>query len=164
MVREHHTAVWRLVRRLGVVMGSVDDVVQKAFCVAARRIADIRPGQERAFLFGTAVRLAADERRLGVHREVVTERVPEPDEQPLDPEALLDRKRARAVLDGAIARMPVELRAVFVMFELDQMTKTEVAEVLSLPVGTAVSRLRRARELFRENVARQVAEPRRAPK
>ena len=41
--------------------------------------------------------------------------------------------------------MPLELKAVFILFELERMTTTEVAEVLGIPRGTAASRLRRAR-------------------
>ena len=51
--------------------------------------------------------------------------------------------------------MSLELRTVFVLFELEQMTKTEVAALLDLPVGTAVSRLRRAREHFRASLVRR---------
>jgi RNA polymerase sigma-70 factor (ECF subfamily) len=44
---------------------------------------------------------------------------------------------------------------VFVLFELEQMTKSEVASLLGIPVGTAVSRLRRAREQFRDALRRR---------
>jgi RNA polymerase sigma-70 factor (ECF subfamily) len=53
--------------------------------------------------------------------------------------------------------MPLELRTVLVLFELEQLTKNEVAELLELPVGTAVSRLRRAREEFRSQLKRRNA-------
>ena len=44
--------------------------------------------------------------------------------------------------------MPEDFRNVFVLFELECMTMTEIAHVLSIPAGTVASRLRRARELF----------------
>jgi RNA polymerase sigma-70 factor, ECF subfamily len=49
--------------------------------------------------------------------------------------------------------MPIELRAVFVLFELEGMTSPEIAAISGLPPGTVASRLRRARERFRELVA-----------
>ncbi len=45
--------------------------------------------------------------------------------------------------------MPMEARSVFVLFELEELTVTEIARVLEVPIGTVSSRLRRARELFR---------------
>jgi DNA-directed RNA polymerase specialized sigma24 family protein len=50
---------------------------------------------------------------------------------------------------------PAVGRATGVLFELEQMTKTEVASLLALPVGTAASRLRRAREHFRASLVRR---------
>jgi RNA polymerase sigma-70 factor (ECF subfamily) len=46
---------------------------------------------------------------------------------------------------------------VFVLFELEQMTKTEIAEVVGIPEGTVVSRLRRAREVFEQRVKQRRA-------
>jgi RNA polymerase sigma-70 factor (ECF subfamily) len=52
----------------------------------------------------------------------------------------------------------MELRAVIILFELEQMTKVEVSELLGIPVGTAVSRLRRAREEFKTLAKRHLRE------
>jgi len=49
--------------------------------------------------------------------------------------------------------MPFDLRAAFVLFELDELTIPEIATLLHIPEGTASSRLRRAREDFRARVA-----------
>ncbi|MFT3771354.1 MAG: sigma factor-like helix-turn-helix DNA-binding protein [Minicystis sp.] len=52
--------------------------------------------------------------------------------------------------------MPLDLRAVFVLFELEQATMAEIAAMLDLPPGTVASRLRRAREHF-QAAARRIA-------
>jgi len=54
-----------------------------------------------------------------------------------------------------LARMPLELRTVFVLFELEGLEVRAIAELEGLPVGTASSRLRRAREEF-SAIARRV--------
>jgi len=46
---------------------------------------------------------------------------------------------------------------VFVLFELEQMTKTEISNVVGIPEGTVVSRLRRAREVFENRVKQRKA-------
>jgi hypothetical protein len=50
--------------------------------------------------------------------------------------------------------MPIELRSVFTLFELEQMTMLQIAGLLELPQGTVASRLRRARELFADQRSR----------
>jgi RNA polymerase sigma-70 factor (ECF subfamily) len=56
--------------------------------------------------------------------------------------------------------MPVELRLVFVLYEIEEMTTPAIAAAIGVPVGTVASRLRRARESFRAIVRRmQAAQP-----
>ena len=50
--------------------------------------------------------------------------------------------------------MEIERRAVFLMHEVDGFSIPEVAEVLAVPLNTAYSRLRLARDEFRERVRR----------
>jgi len=159
MVQAEHDFIWRLLRRLGVPQADVDDATQRVFMIGARRVADINPGSERSFLFGIALRVAPEVIR-GARRQAQSlqgEGAPEHRDEAPDPEELTARRHARAVLDEILLAMPLELRSVLVLFELEQLTKNEVAELLDLPVGTAVSRLRRAREEFRAHLKRRNA-------
>jgi RNA polymerase sigma-70 factor (ECF subfamily) len=156
MFQEHADFVWRSVRRLGVPDANVDDAVQEVFVVASRRLGEIDAGKERAFLFGTAVRVAADARRGAGRRRARISEDEAPDAADPTPAAdeLVDRKRARALLDEIIASMPDDARPVFVLYELEGMTMAEIAGVLAIPAGTVASRLRRAREMFEAAIAR----------
>jgi RNA polymerase sigma-70 factor (ECF subfamily) len=155
LVDRHFDAVWRLVRRLGVSPDATDDAAQQTFVIAARKVHEIRPETERQYLFAIAVRVAADARRARSRRRELPEDALPTHVDPLPaPDELLDRKRAREVLDDVLASMPIELRVPFTLFELDGLSLPEVAEVLGIPLGTATSRLRRARELFRARVQR----------
>jgi RNA polymerase sigma-70 factor, ECF subfamily len=141
--------VWRSLRRLGVPSANVDDATQEVFLVMSRRLDDIELGKERSFLFGTALRVASTARRTrarhGMHEHDAIERLV--DGAPT-PEATADRARARAVLDHILDAMELDLRAVFVLYELEEMTMAEIATTLDLPAGTVASRLRRARAEF----------------
>lgn len=64
------------------------------------------------------------------------------------PEQLLESKQRRAVLDAALEALPMDQRTVFVLFELEGFSLPEIAESLQIPLGTATSRLRRARHRF----------------
>lgn len=149
---QHFDYVWRLLRRLGVHEASVDDAAQLVFLTLSAKLAQVVLGKERAFLTGTAFRVASNQRR-GERRSY--ERA---DEQPIaravdpapSPEELIDASRERAWLDRTLDRLPLDLRAVLVLFELEDLTAPEIAKLLDLPVGTVASRLRRARQLFLE--------------
>lgn len=155
LVAEQSAFVWRSLVRLGVPHADAEDAVQQVFLVAARRIGDIEYGREAAFLFSTALRVASRARRTQQRRREVLEEEPHERVDPApDPEEMMDRARARAMLNAILDTMPLDLRAVFVLFELEQMTTAAIAAMLELPVGTVASRLRRAREHFQAAVRR----------
>ena len=80
----------------------------------------------------------------------------------MDPAPLTDEvielHRARAKLDLILDSMSLELRAVFILHEIDEMTTPDIAAMLDIPVGTVASRLRRARCTFFEQVDRLSAD------
>jgi RNA polymerase sigma-70 factor (ECF subfamily) len=156
LVRDNLRFIWRLLRRLGLAPSDADDATQRVFVAAVRHIERIHPGSERAFLFRTAVRIAhkvhaSSKRRREAEAADALDAVA--DSAP-SPEELSDRHRARQLLDQVLELMPLELRTAFILFELERLTTTEVAEVLGIPRGTAASRLRRARADFNERVHR----------
>jgi len=155
LVADQADFVWRTVRRLGVPEAMADDATQQVFLIVQSRIATILTGRERAFLFGVAMNVAAHVRRtIARRREVDEEQAPEvADHAPLPDEAL-DQQRARALLDEVLDALDMDLRTVFVMVELEEMTMAEIAEVLAVPPGTVASRLRRARAEFQKAAQR----------
>ena len=155
LVEQHYDFVWRTLRFLGIDDASAEDGAQEAMCVFARRIDEIAPGAERSFLFTTAMRVAATLRRT-------IRRRPESGDTDVDaleasmpnPEELLDEREAHGLLRKILDALPVELRLVFVLHEVEEMTLPEIAEALGIPLGTATSRLRRGREQFQSIVDR----------
>lgn len=147
MVSEHFDLIWRLLRRLGVPASSVDDAAQEVFVVAARRVDDIALGSERSYLFGTALRVAKGMRRQ-LARHSAEPLSAEPVAPQRAPDELLEQKRQVALLDELLGRLDEGERSVFVLFELEGLTLTEIAELLVVPRGTVASRLRRGRGRF----------------
>lgn len=152
MFRAHHELIWRTLRRLGLSPEAAADATQQAFLIAAERLDDIRSGSERAFLFGTAVRLAKTTFRAN-RRFQLDENMDARPDPAVRAEELTDQKRAREVMDRILARLEPDLLTVFVLFELEGMSAPEIAPLVGIPVGTVASRLRRAREAFRAEVA-----------
>jgi RNA polymerase sigma-70 factor, ECF subfamily len=149
MVAEHFDFTWRNAVRLGVPRADADDAAQQVFLVAAGRLDDIAVGDERAFLFGACLRIAARHRRTLERRresgEPVSASLADPS---ADPHQLCERRRAREQLDRVLDALPLELRSVFVLYELEEETMASIAQTLAIPPGTVASRLRRAREAF----------------
>lgn len=158
MMTTHFNFIWRSLKRLGVPQADVDDCTQQVFLVASRKLAVITEGSEQAFLFGTALNVAAEARRTAARRRdcpagdtlEAFDPGPQPDE-------IADRKRVRAILDKVLEAMPLDLRVSFVLFELEEMSLQQIASLLSIPTGTVASRLRRARTEFQRLVSRMHA-------
>jgi RNA polymerase sigma-70 factor (ECF subfamily) len=151
LVTDHLDFVWRSLRRFGVPTADVDDAAQQVFLIVNDKLAKIQPGSERSFLVGVATRVASHARRAYNRREVAQQKLSaNPLEVSLDPEQLTERLQARELLDRVLDAMPQDLRAVFVLFELEELSIDQVARLLAIPRGTVATRLRRAREVFHE--------------
>jgi len=153
LMTAHFDFVWRSLRRLGLSSADADDGAQEVFVVATRKLSSIAPQSEKRFLFATALRVASTRRR-GLKRR---REEPHPwlgDEEPLSersepgPERLAELAHARRDLNDILAGMKLDQRAVFVLYELEEMTVPEIASLLDVPPGTVSSRLRVAREEF----------------
>ena len=149
LVDQHFAFVWRCLKRLGTPEADIDDVLQRAFLIAARKLSDIQIGAERSFLFTVARREAGHLRRSQRRRgEVGQEAIADKSTGALRPDELVGRQRALAMVSSVLDRMDEDLRMVFLLCDVEEMTSLEVAEALGIPVGTVKSRLRRAREDF----------------
>jgi RNA polymerase sigma-70 factor (ECF subfamily) len=150
MFVDHHVLVWRTLRRRGLDPDAAADATQQTFLVAAERLADIHLDSERAFLVGTALRVA---RSLG--RKIVRWQLDEDmDQRTADAPSALDEHTAIQLCDMTLARVDADLAEVFVLYELEGLSSPEIAALLEIPLGTVASRLRRAREQFRAVVRR----------
>jgi RNA polymerase sigma-70 factor, ECF subfamily len=156
LVREHFAFVWRNLRRLGLTASDADDAAQHVFLTAARKLSSIEVGRERAFLFATALKISAAQRRKGRRHALllVNFAVQLEPARADDPESLLEQRRGRELLDALLGELPLELRAVLVLCEIEQLPREEVADMLGLRPGTVASRLRRGREFLERRVRR----------
>jgi RNA polymerase sigma-70 factor (ECF subfamily) len=155
LVDEHVDFIWRSLRRLGVLEADLGDAAQQVFLVAARKLDLVQAGKERAFLFQTAIRVASDSRRTRRRRREVPDEVlvAQADEAP-GPDEYAEAHMRRAQLDRILDALPIELRAVFVLSEIEELTMAQIAVLTDTAPGTVASRLRRAREQFRAHALR----------
>lgn len=161
--RSYVEFAWRVARRLGLEPADAEDVAQRAMLVLARRGEAVAEGSERAFVFRTVSNLVSKVYRTRRRKpEEPEEAAGELVDLEHDPEALLEQRRAREALDAILQTLSDDLRAAFVLFEIEGLTQPEIALALDVPLGTVASRLRRAREEFLRAATRRglVATPR----
>jgi RNA polymerase sigma-70 factor, ECF subfamily len=126
--------------------GDVEDTCQEVFLIVHAKLGDFTGGSIRGWLFAIATRIASDYRRRAFVRREVTDddvaEVPVAEAQT----AAIERAQAVALLDTILATLDDDKRAVFMLFELEQMPMQEVAVALGCPLQTAYTRLHAARE------------------
>ncbi len=161
LMTTHFDFVWRSLRRLGLSRADADDGAQEVFVVANRKLDSIAPESEKRFLFAVALRVASTRRRgLRRRREESSSWLgddePEAEQERSEPgpERLAELARARRELDQILDGMKLEQRAVFVLYELEELSVPEIAQLIEVPIGTVSSRLRSAREEFESSLRR----------
>jgi RNA polymerase sigma-70 factor (ECF subfamily) len=142
----HHS-----LRRLGVQQRDLEDVAHDVFVEVYKNLGRYdRQRPIKPWLFAFAFRLASDYRRLARHRTELglpDDAASSTSSAPSAEDRAVDREAAQLV-SAALEAMPIEQRAVFVLYEVDEIPMKEIAESLGIPANTAYSRLRLAREVF----------------
>jgi RNA polymerase sigma-70 factor (ECF subfamily) len=125
---------------------AADDLVQDTLERAWSRLAQWRAGSDlRAWLFSIMHNLRVDQlRRPGLSTSPI-------DDEHVDaPTRATQTDRLEVKdLEFALARLPEEQRAVLLLVALEEMSYSEVALALGIPIGTVMSRLYRGRERLR---------------
>jgi len=147
---QHHATVWRVLTRRGLPADAAADATQETFLIAAQKLPDIPPENERAFLIGTAIRVA-----YSLGRKTVRWVLAEDMDQHLSSARDAGQTGENVQLcDHILSQVDAALIEVFVLYELEGLTSPEIAESLQIPLGSVASRLRRAREQFRSAAER----------
>ncbi|HET6284524.1 MAG TPA: sigma-70 family RNA polymerase sigma factor [Polyangia bacterium] len=139
---------WNVLALLGVAPADVPDVCQEVFLVLHRRWSEVDTDRSlKSWLYAVCVRKVAEYRRHRRARpEVVTAEPPELRVEG-SAEDVVDRKHAARLLDHALDQLDDDRRAVFVLYEIEELSIAEVATTIGCPLQTAYSRLRAARAL-----------------
>jgi RNA polymerase sigma factor (sigma-70 family) len=75
----------------------------------------------------------------------------------LDPEADLIRKADTVAIEAAISALPQPYREVLVLHDINDLSYKEIAAMISVPIGTVMSRLSRARRQIASQIGREAA-------
>ncbi len=147
--------LWLTLQRMGVRHADCQDVVQNVLVIVHKKL-HTYDGRSplRSWLYGICAREASVHRRKAwVRREQPAgARAIAEDELASsgdDPELAASAREEQARLEAMLNELDPDKRAVLVMYEVEERSCEEIAEVCGVPVGTVHSRLSHARKSFR---------------
>jgi RNA polymerase sigma-70 factor (ECF subfamily) len=141
--------VGRTLAYLGVRAAEVEDACQEVFLTIHKRMASYHGGSLRAWVRQICIHTAQNYRRTKRrHSEIPTAEVDTPPVFPAQ-EHTVARRQLRERLLELLDMLTDEQRAVFVMYEIEQLSMVETAEAVGCPLQTAYSRLNAARAKLR---------------
>jgi RNA polymerase sigma-70 factor (ECF subfamily) len=133
-----------------------EDLVQETYLKALRAFASFRPGSNlRAWMFKILKHTYLNS-RCKLERRMTVNVDPDDDMSELaadheTPYTILAKSSDSDELRRAIGNLPKHFREVLLLCEVEDMSYQEIAEALSIPIGTVMSRLSRARRMLRAN-------------
>ncbi len=149
----HFSYIWNVLKRLGVAERDLEDLAQQVFLQVHGQLASFDSRRPlRPWLFSFAYHAASNYRALARHRVELSIVAPElVDSAPGADEQLITRQELE-LAELALKRVALDRRAVLLLHEVEGHSIPEVAESLGIPLNTAYSRLRLAREEYESAV------------
>ena len=137
-----------------------EDLVQETYAKALKGFSSFRPGTNfRAWIY-KILRNAFLTSRSGLEATTTDQLDLEDEARDLPtttetPESILLQRADRQLLQQALEQLPVAYREVLLLCEVEEMSYQEISATLSIPIGTVMSRLSRARKALREGLRLQ---------
>jgi RNA polymerase sigma-70 factor (ECF subfamily) len=156
----HLDAAYNLARWLTQDEHAAEDVVQEAYLRAARYFASFRGGDGRPWLLAVVRRASFDwiSKRSNQPAVAFNEELHDQGDNALNPERLAFRNSDQASVRQALADLPLQVREVIVMRELEGLSYQQIAALIEAPLGTVMSRLSRGRQQLQRRLASSFGE------
>jgi RNA polymerase sigma-70 factor (ECF subfamily) len=157
--------VWLTLQRMGIRRPDLEDVFQDVFVIVHKRLHTYSPDAKlTAWLYGICLRSVARHRRRafrrrerveGVDTDIALPGVESWHAQTESPDEQLRRRDRQATLNALLDTLDPEHRVVVVMFEIEDQSCADIAELIGVPVGTVHSRLHAARRKLAQAAERR---------
>jgi len=147
--------VWHVLKRLGVAERDLEDMAQQVFLQVHGQLAKFDTRRPiRPWLFSFAYNAASNYRALSRHRVELSIVAPEQTCPKAAADEQLITRQELELAELALSRVPLDRRAVLLLHEVEGHSMPEIAESLNVPLNTAYSRLRLARQEYEQIVKR----------
>jgi RNA polymerase sigma factor (sigma-70 family) len=153
-------SLYNFARWLAHNSNDAEDLVQETYLKALRGFASFQRGTNfRAWIFqilrNTFLSSCSKlDRRMTVAMDS-EEDGPQLAVDTTTPETVLMNRSHSQLVQRAIEDLPVHYRETLLLCDVEEMSYEEIAKILSIPKGTVMSRLARARKTVRETLHRQ---------
>jgi RNA polymerase sigma-70 factor (ECF subfamily) len=157
-------SLYNFARWLAQNSDDAEDLVQETYLKALRSFGSFQPGTNfRAWIF-QILRNSFLSSRSTLEWRMTIDLDSDEDGSQLavdseTPETILMNRADSETVQRAIADLPVHYRETLLLCEVEEMSYLEIAEVLSIPIGTVMSRLARARKAIRKSLVCDPGEP-----
>ncbi len=168
LVRRYRDKVYRLSYKILRHEDDAAEALQDAFLSAYRGIKNFKAESTFStwlYRIATNASLMKYRRRRDGHVSLEQSQSAEPGGEPMQipdwsaqPLADLLNTETREVMQEGIAKLPEDLRTVFVLRDIEGLSNADVAEVLDISVAAVKSRLHRARIVLRDRLNRYFAD------
>jgi RNA polymerase sigma-70 factor, ECF subfamily len=154
LVRRHYQRIDRLAQLVVANPMAAEDIAQEAFLRAYRALPRFRgEASFYSWLYRITLNLCLNYlRRQPRVSSVEADVPPSPTDAAADPAALLEDRERQRLIRGAIDALPPHYRVTVVLRELEGLSYQEIADLLSIPVGTVKSRLNFGKRLLKEKL------------
>jgi RNA polymerase sigma-70 factor (ECF subfamily) len=138
-----------------------EDLVQETYAKALRGFPSFELGTNfRAWMF-RILRNTFLTSRTGLKATMTVpldeeENPPEPALERETPETILIERSNWQLVHSAIDQLPLHFREILLLCDVEEMSYQEIAETLSIPIGTVMSRLSRARKTLGGRVRQEL--------
>jgi RNA polymerase sigma-70 factor (ECF subfamily) len=135
-----------------------EDLVQETYAKALRGFTSFQPGTNfRAWIYRILRNTFLTSRTgLKISLPLDFDDSSEPSAGPETPETVMIERSQQKLVQETLAELPVNFREILLLCEVEEMSYQEIAGTLSVPIGTVMSRLSRARRALRERLGKKL--------
>lgn len=154
LVHEHARMVFKIAYSVLRHHADAEDVAQEVFLRVLRHAKELdRVRNQRAWIAKIAWRTAVDRaKRREQPQEEVTSAIEDLRADRIGMDDSLAEKQRMELLRGMIATLPTDLREPLVLSTVQEMSNSDIAEVLAIPEASVRTRMARARTMLRKKL------------
>jgi RNA polymerase sigma-70 factor, ECF subfamily len=161
LVQRHQRRVFNLVLRMLQDYEEASEITQEAFLAAWLGLPSFR-GEARfaSWLYRIAYHCALKQlerrkRERSLQAAIEAEQILEEVNKQKQAEDILELRARQAIVREQLEKLPTKYRIVLILRHLQVMSYEEMADILTMPIGTIKSHLFRARHLLKERLLAQ---------
>lgn len=157
LVQRHQRRVFNLVFGMVQQYEEASEITQETFLAAWQGLPSFR-GEARfstwlhRIAYNCALKQLEQRKRDKVLQSAMQAEQLIENRNPERADAVMETHARQALIQDLLARLPEKYRVVLVLRHLQEMTYEEMAEILTMPIGTIKTHLFRARHLLKERL------------